>query len=349
MGTLHKLRNSLLGTLNDLGVSRRVGASEWRRRRLLILGYHGVSLEDEHEWDPELYVSPSFLRRRFELLREHGATVLPLSTALGLMQAGNLPPRAVVLTFDDGMHDFYVHALPLLQEFGYPATVYLTSYYGIRQMAVTPIMWRYLLWKGRHEALQPWPEIGLAEVKRLATGTARSAVLRLLQERAESDGMSGADRDVLGAELARRLGLDYQAMRRRQLLHVMNTAEVGAVSAAGIEVQLHTHRHRTPRDQGLFVRELQDNAREITRLTGTVPQHFCYPSGQYAPEFPSWLAGAGVLSATTCDVGLVDPATDPFFLPRFIDTSLQPEVTFASWVNGVADRLARHRPLGVVS
>ena len=69
----------------------------WRRCRLLILCYHGISLEDEHECDPRLYMSPELLRKRFEYLKKVRANVLPLGEAIERLYAGDLPPCAVAL------------------------------------------------------------------------------------------------------------------------------------------------------------------------------------------------------------------------------------------------------------
>ena len=63
------------------------------------------------------------------LLKDGGYRVLPLDEALRLLQAKRLPPRSVTITFDDGFYDFHRHAVPLLEEFNFPATVFLSTYY----------------------------------------------------------------------------------------------------------------------------------------------------------------------------------------------------------------------------
>ena len=85
----------------------------------------------------------------------------------------------------------------------------------------------------------------------------------------------------------------------------------------------------------LFRREIADNRQRIQALTGRPAQHFCYPSGVYRPEFPAWLAKEGVLSATTCDVGLARAADDRFLLSRFVDTNGRTPWEFESWLSGL--------------
>jgi peptidoglycan/xylan/chitin deacetylase (PgdA/CDA1 family) len=54
--------------------------------------------------------------------------VLSLPEALEVLSARrSLPRRAVVLTFDDGYQNFREHAFPVLQRYGFPATVFLVS------------------------------------------------------------------------------------------------------------------------------------------------------------------------------------------------------------------------------
>ena len=121
------LKTALFTLAHAAGVSRRFADSAWRCRRLVILCYHGVSLADEHEWNPTLYISPRTFARRLDALRRLGCTVLSLPEAVDRLYAETLPQRAVVLTFDDGYYDFKAKALPLLEERRCPATVYVTT------------------------------------------------------------------------------------------------------------------------------------------------------------------------------------------------------------------------------
>ncbi|MBV9266146.1 MAG: polysaccharide deacetylase family protein, partial [Acidobacteriaceae bacterium] len=122
------LKRTALQALRSGGVYSRSANSHRRRQELLILCYHGVSLRDEHEWAGHLFVSPQRFQRRLAALRELKASVLPLAEGLKRLKSGSLPPRAVVITFDDGFVDFVGQAVPLLREFQLPSTLYLTTY-----------------------------------------------------------------------------------------------------------------------------------------------------------------------------------------------------------------------------
>jgi peptidoglycan/xylan/chitin deacetylase (PgdA/CDA1 family) len=61
-------------------------------------------------------------------LHRFGYHVMRLDDALSALRGERaIPPRAVVLTFDDGYENFYQYAFPVLQRYGFPAIVYLIS------------------------------------------------------------------------------------------------------------------------------------------------------------------------------------------------------------------------------
>jgi peptidoglycan/xylan/chitin deacetylase (PgdA/CDA1 family) len=340
------LRHAKLAALRFLrraGAFEAVANSKWRRDRLLILCYHGTSLEDEHQWRPALYLAPHVLEQRLQFLHATRCSILPLGEALQRLQARDLPPRSVAVTFDDGTYDFYRQAYPLLKKYGIPVTVYQTTYYTDNPMPVFNLICSYMLWKRRADQLRPIPELSLTEAMDLSTQLGRHKVVRSLVERAERENLSGRDKNEIARRLAGALGIDYAALTAKRILQLMNAQEVAEIAKEGVDVQLHTHRHRTPEDEALFRREIADNRERLQSLIGQSAKHFCYPSGVYRLEFVSWLEKEGVLSATTCDVGLAKAGDNPFLLPRFVDTTGRTQLEFESWLSGLGALIAFRR------
>jgi peptidoglycan/xylan/chitin deacetylase (PgdA/CDA1 family) len=337
-----QLRNAALTLLKSSGVFTRMKDSAWRRQRLLILCYHGVSIEDEHLWDPTLFMSPGQLESRLKILANSGYAVLPLGEALERLYRKDLPPRSVALTFDDGGYDFYRQAWPLLKQYGFPATVYLTTYYSELQRA-NPLICSYMLWKARDAGPFDLKEFGIGQPVLLSTAKARQDVMRHILQQTGKQDLNGEQKDQIAARLAVCLGIDYQKLNQQRMLHLMNREEVKQLAAESVDFQLHTHRHRTPPDEELFRREIRENRLWIVNAIGGDRNHFCYPSGSYHPDFLNWLAKEDVISATTCDTGLATAENNPLLLPRLVDTSIRTDLEFESWLTGVGHFLSRRR------
>lgn len=340
---LRNVKLAALRLLRGAGAFELVADSKWRRVRLLILCYHGTSLEDEHQWRPALYLTPQFLEQRLQALRAMRCSILPLNQALGRLEARDLPPRSVAVTYDDGTYDFYKQAYPLLKKYEVPVTVYQTTYYSENPMPVFNLICSYMLWKKRSQILQPMPELGLAQPMVLNTHQGRHMVVRSLVERSERDNLSGREKNEIARRLAQALGIDYAELTRKRILQLMNSQEVAQIAQEGVDVQLHTHRHRTPENEASFRREIDDNRQRIQSMIGQRPTHFCYPSGVYRQEFVSWLKQEGVKSATTCDVGFAKPGDNPFLLSRFVDTNGRTQIEFESWLCGIGELFAFRR------
>lgn len=60
-------------------------------------------------------------------LRNNGYKTLSLTEAQERARSGNIDEKYVVLTFDDGYRDFYTEAFPVLRQFGFTATIFVTT------------------------------------------------------------------------------------------------------------------------------------------------------------------------------------------------------------------------------
>jgi len=337
------LKTAKLLTLNvskSIGVFNVLRQSDWRKHQLLILAYHGVSIDDEHLWDSDLYISPEHFRRRMQALKDSGCHVLPLADALQKLWNGTLPTCSVVLTFDDGSSDFYSRVFPILREFDYPATVYLTSYYSSYNRPVFDVMCSYLLWKGRDTTVNVEGLINGVSSFDLNSSLACEAATQVIREFSRQQKFSAEQKDQLLSQLAERLGVDYQAILAKRILHLLSAEELATLAEAGVDIQLHTHRHHAPKTRDSFLLELEENKNFITRFAKR-PHHFSYPHGLYAPCYTPWLGDCDVTSATTCEPGLATNQSNPYKLPRLVDTSSLSLLELEGWISGFSKFLPR--------
>lgn len=92
-----------------------------------VLLYHAV-MDDPPAWIAEFTVAPRQFAAHLDAIRDSGRTPVTIGT-LAAHFAGRapLPPRPVVLTFDDGFADLPGRTAEALAERGMPATAYLTT------------------------------------------------------------------------------------------------------------------------------------------------------------------------------------------------------------------------------
>ena len=92
-----------------------------------ILLYHhiGFSLKDEAVY----YVSPEAFEQQMSLLYQWGYKTISVELlARAINQGAELPPKPVILTFDDGSDTIYTTAQPIMQRYGFAGVSYIVYY-----------------------------------------------------------------------------------------------------------------------------------------------------------------------------------------------------------------------------
>jgi len=243
-------------------------ARDDRSRGRAILLYHRVA-------DDEDVHGLSVSRQRFDehvrmLARDY--RVIPLDELLRT-PAGDLPPRAVALTFDDGYLDNLVEAAPVLERAGLPATFFLTSGW----LSGPGEYWwdtleRVLL---LNDSVPPSIILSGPDQLRLSAGTAEQRLASHDQLHALMVSAPLEVRDRLTAELSR---LGGPPARRRPLVadEVLQLARI-----AGMSVGAHTVNHLSlpHQDSAVVARELDDCRTTLEDVTGTTINAFAYPYG----------------------------------------------------------------------
>ena len=97
--------------------------------QLTVLAYHDIREDLRRDFAPDQYaVSAENLAMQFSWLRENHYKVVSIRQVMAALDGGRpLPPKAVLLTFDDGLASVYNSAFPLLKLFRYPALVSLVT------------------------------------------------------------------------------------------------------------------------------------------------------------------------------------------------------------------------------
>lgn len=93
-----------------------------------VLYYHSVLPDSEVTTRNEVTISPENLKRQLNLVKELGYTTLTMSELNDyIINNKEIPKKSILITFDDGYADNYVHAFPILKELDMKATIFVIS------------------------------------------------------------------------------------------------------------------------------------------------------------------------------------------------------------------------------
>ncbi|MGW3725293.1 polysaccharide deacetylase family protein [Streptomyces sp. NPDC000851] len=95
--------------------------------RVPILMYHAVAT-DPNDATRALSVTPDAFARQMAVIGDLGLTPVTTADLAARWRTGRpLPPRPVLVTFDDGYEGVHRHALPVLAKHGFPATLFVST------------------------------------------------------------------------------------------------------------------------------------------------------------------------------------------------------------------------------
>lgn len=328
----------LLFVCRSIGLFR---VAQWLTRdKLKILCYHGFALADEAKFRPKMFIEADLFEQRLATIRRYGMQVLPLDEAIEKLYGRALPKNTITITVDDGLHSVRKLAVPRLQRYGLPATVYVTTYYVEHPNPVFRLAVQYMFWKTRKSELVfnnvPW---STAKAIDLSDPAQKDRATWDCIHYGEREGTE-ENRVALCEQLGNLLEVPYADIVRARILHLMTPDELRSLAAANVSVELHTHRHVFPADDPTRAqREIVDNRAAFKRWLNVDTHHFCYPSGVYEERQWGWLDALDVRSSTTCNPGLNSPETPRHGLRRFLDGQNIHQLEFEAALTGFADLL----------
>ncbi|MGI5826209.1 MAG: polysaccharide deacetylase family protein [Patescibacteria group bacterium] len=112
-----------------------------------ILMYHHITDNESAKAIEATYlnVPPEIFRKQLDYLASKGYNIIGLDEMVAMIKDNSLPPKPVVLTFDDAYRNFYDTAYPILKEKNAKATVFVITQFVGGERYVT---WEQLMEMG---------------------------------------------------------------------------------------------------------------------------------------------------------------------------------------------------------
>jgi len=328
------LGNIICKTATYTGLSALRSALTAHKPRILM--YHSIA--DTPGILPDaLNVTPAVFDEQLRSLTAHH-TIVPLQRIVDHIRDGTpIPPRAIALTFDDGLLNNLTIAAPLLAKHGATATFYV-----IGQSLNHKPLWLHRWYALHHPAENKHALSALSTHLNIPITTVREGVQRLKYH-------CPADKRDDALDVVERIcGKTFDPT----LVPLMTPAHLKKLASAGHTIGYHTFSH-TPvagLNPAQAKHELVASKQEAEQHIGVTLDHFAFPFGE-----PSSLGGHETLkkhyrSAVTTHEAFVTTDADVHALPRLsvINASLS---VFKATLAGVRaamantfQRLTRSRP-----
>jgi peptidoglycan/xylan/chitin deacetylase (PgdA/CDA1 family) len=287
------------------------------RNRVVVLTYHRVLPYER--WpnsysSPGIIVSPRTFDWQMRFLRRH-MRPLAVEQFLALLNPGaRMPPRACLVTFDDGWYDTARYALPVLKRHAVPAVLYVpTDYIGTDRCFWQEHLARLL------STVRSFPE-------------ARPLVASVLQVPEPAQEIFGSKESIrrfvtelksqplerIEALLSalKRLAGDAPTVTEDRFLTWQEVAELDASGLVTIGSHAASHRPLTRLPAAEVRRELSASMHALSDRLGKPVATMSYPNGDATPETAAIAEEAGLQAAFTTGPGHVVAGDNRFLLSR---------------------------------
>jgi peptidoglycan/xylan/chitin deacetylase (PgdA/CDA1 family) len=306
----------------------------------LALLYHRVT---ELPLDPQLLcVSPRHFGQHLDVLATEFQP-LSLLEFIERLRCGRLPSRAVVVTFDDGYEDNLSGAKPILDKYGVPATVFVTTGYmgenrefwwdELERLLLQPGVLPEVITLNIRGVAYEW-ELGesahftSAESHRHArwnvsqrdnTPTSRHELYRSLCELLRP--LSHAERRPLLDQLSAAAGTDHAARPTHRILSRQQVRDLAASGLVSVGAHTVTHPQLSALPPDRQRQEMHLSRQHLESVLDQPVTTFAYPYGSlldYGADTVAAVRQTGFAAACSNFAEDITRRTDPFQLPRAI-------------------------------
>lgn len=263
------------------------------RHTLTVVTFHRVLGRNDLRWAgalAEWTVSDEVFEECLLFFRQHYNLVGLQDLLTCLEGGGRLPPRSLLVTFDDGYADNEEYALPLLLKHGVSAVLFLTSSFVNRRSRP----WTEDLLSAYQRGLVSHEEV--AKLHQSLFGpqedAPRDASVMLMDICAQWTALADIDAEKLCEAVLRR-----PLERTISPAQMLTSEQVKRMHAAGIAIGAHGRTHNSMARGGDLDTELNQPPRAIANLLGLPSPHaistLAFPYGEHSDRAVTGALDAG--------------------------------------------------------
>ena len=244
---------------------------------LTVLNYHRIDDPYREGFDtfrPNISATPSDFALQMDYMSQHYNIISGADLVSFITGKRKLPPRAALITFDDGYYDNYTNAFPILKARKLPAIIFLTSnFIGTGR----PFYWDLIAYCFHHTNLEKveLPYLGLQSwVDELTRNEVMQNWIQVLKQLSESD------KQKVVNLLPKIMAVHIPGDAFKNLM--MSWSNAKELSENGIEIGGHTASHPilTRITQDEVSSELLKCKQSIEEAINKPVLSFAYPNGK---------------------------------------------------------------------
>jgi peptidoglycan/xylan/chitin deacetylase (PgdA/CDA1 family) len=251
------------------------------------------------------------LREFFVYLRNNNYKVLSLSEYVRAIIDKRETYKTVVFTVDDGYRDFYLHAFDIFKEFGYPATIFVTSDFVDKRIFLWWDAFVYCFVNTKFDEID-LSELDMGKI-RLSDARQRASVAAAAVRYSKKQ--SHARKLELIDIVLKKLEVDF-SKQPSGIYEPLNWDEIKEMHKHRIEFHPHTKTHpiisKVNREQKII--EIEEPKKLLENRLNDRADIFCYPNGQaedFDEETIELLKKAGYIGAVTGIEGFDNTKNNP--------------------------------------
>jgi len=246
--------------------------------------------------------------------------IVPLD---GIMSATGIGKRLCAFTFDDGWIDNYESAFALLEKYRVPATIFVP----VNMIASKTSFWFQNVWDlaayvDREGTSEDFVNYFKNHVPSwVPPGISHDQIYKLTHE---LKNLPAEELHTLVAQAFEQLGI-----KPFSSINTMSWEQIREMSQRGITFGSHGLNHNilTKLDYNSKYEEVVKSLHVLRNADVSIAPFFSYPNGNWDAEAVSLVKQAGYKGAVTTQLGINEPATDPYLLKR---VALHEDISYTS-------------------